>query len=129
MVQRRTFCSALAAAAGVLLASTAGAQRVTNPIARPPGERAVGALVKGQFGASGVAAGATPGVYVVLAVDAQDDTLQLQDDGGRTAMVHVNERAFDLGALKPGDEVEVDFLVPERGSTRLEAGGLWKVQR
>lgn len=43
--------------------------------------------------------------------------------------MHVSERTFDLGSLKAGDEVEVDFLVPEPGSTKLEAGALWKVQR
>jgi len=70
-----------------------------------------------------------PGVFVVVAVDAQAETLRLRDEGGRTGIVHVNADMFDLESLKPGDEVEVDFLVPGHGSTRLEAGGLWKVQR
>ncbi|WP_298925800.1 hypothetical protein [uncultured Ramlibacter sp.] len=62
-------------------------------------------------------------------MDAKTDTLQLRDESGRTAVVHINDRVLDLESLKPGDEVEVDFLVPEAGSTRLEAGNIWKVQR
>ena len=77
----------------------------------------------------GVASGPLPGVYVVVGVDTKAATLQLRDEGGRIALVHVNEDMFDLASLKPGDEVEVDFLVPDPGSARLEAGGLWKVQR
>lgn len=133
MTDRRSFLSGLvsaclvAASAGV--APAARAQRPAHPIARPPGQRLGGALLAGRFGGEGVAGGASPGVYVVVAVDAQDDTLQLRDETGRTERVHVNERSFDLASLKPGDEVEVDFLVPAPGSTRLEAGGLWKVAR
>ena len=106
------------------------AQRPAQPIARPPGQRLGGAILAGRFGAGeGVAGGASPGVYVVVAVDTQADALQLRDQTGRTELVHVNERSFDLASLQPGDEVEVDFLVPSPGSTRLEAGGLWKVPR
>ena len=76
-----------------------------------------------------MASGALPGVYVVVGVDARADTLQLRDEGGRTAVVHVKDHVLDLASLKPGDEVQVDFLVPEAGSTRHEAGSIWKVQR
>ena len=78
---------------------------------------------------AGVASGPLPGVYSVDAVDTKADTLRLRDDGGRVGVLHVNGDLFDLETLKPGDEVEVDFLVPDPGSTRLEAAGLWKVQR
>jgi hypothetical protein len=89
-----------------------------------------GPLVPGRFDSTGgVASGALPGVYFVVGVDARADTLQLRDEGGRTSAVHVNDRVLDLESLKPGDEVEVDFLVPDAGSTRLEAGNIWKVQR
>jgi hypothetical protein len=117
----------LAAVAGI--APAARAQRPAHPIARPPGQRLGGALVAGRFDAGGGGTGASPGVYVVVSVDAQAETLQLRDDGGRTGVVHVNGDSFDLASLQPGDEVEVDFLVPEPGRPRLEAGGLWKVQR
>ena len=50
-------------------------------------------------------------------------------EAGGTATVHVANHVFDLGSLKPGDEVQVDFLVPEAGSTRLEAASIWKVPR
>ena len=134
MLQRRNFLSGLgtAALAAVVLGIVPGAraQRPSNPIARPPGQRLAGALVAGRFDASGgVAKGASPGVYAVVAVDTQAEALQLRDGDGRTALVYVNGDSFDLDSVKPGDEVEVDFLVPEPGRTRLEAGGVWKVQR
>jgi hypothetical protein len=129
MLQRRTFTSGLAA--GALCAATSAlAQRPANPIARPIRPRLDRPLVAGRFDpGAGVAGGALPGVYVVLAVDARNETLQLRDEGGRTGIVHVSDDLFDIETLKPGDEVEVDFLVPQPGSTRLEAGGIWKVQR
>jgi len=133
MLQRRTFISGLGragiGAAALWVVSNAQAQRPAHPIARPPGMRP-GPLVPGRFDSTGgVASGALPGVYVVVGVDARADTLQLRDEGGRTSAVHVNDRVLDLDSLKSGDEVEVDFLVPEPGSTRLEAGNIWKVQR
>ena len=134
MLQRRSFVYSVVAttmaAALAGIAPGASAQRPAQPIARPPGQRLGGALVAGRFDATGgVATGASPGIYIVVSVDAQDDTLQLRDDSGRTGLVHVNGDSFDLASLKPGDEVEVDFKVPDPGSQRLEAGGLWKVQR
>ena len=127
MLQRRHLLRGLGA---VVVASGAWAQRPANPIARPPGQRLGGALAAGRFVASdGVARGASPGVYAVVAVDASAEALQLRDADGRTALVHVNGDTFDLASVKAGDEVEVDFLVPEPGSTKLQAGGIWKVQR
>ena len=130
MLQRRTLVSAIGCAMAACVAPGAWAQRATQPIARPPGQRPGGPLARGRFSQEGgVASGALPGVYVVVAVDAEGETLQLRDDDGRTALVHVNEDRFDLGSLKTGDEVEVDFFVPNPGSNRIEAGGLWKVPR
>jgi hypothetical protein len=124
VLQRRIFVFVIG-----VLGSSAWAQRPSQPIARPPQQRLGGALVRGRFDTAGVASGALPGVYVVIAVDAKAETLQLRDEAGRTGLLHVNEDLFDLDTVKPGDEVEVDFLVPDPGSTKLEAGGLWKVQR
>ena len=134
MLQRRTFVSGLGslgiAAAGLWMLSTARAQRPAQPIARPPGMRPGGPLGAGRFEQEGgVGSGALPGLYVVVGVDAAADTLQLRDESGRTGVVHVNDHVFDLDTLKAGDEVEVDFRVREAGSTRFEAGGIWKVQR
>ena len=133
-MQRRTvltkFGSVAFSALTVGALPTARAQRPANPIARPPGQRPDRPLRPGRFDPSdGVPSGPLPGVFVVIAVNTQAETLQLRDQGGRTGIVHVNADMFDLESLKPGDEVEVDFLVPEPGSTKLEAGGLWKVQR
>lgn len=116
----------MAVAAGALaIASSARAQRPTRPIAPRPGRP----LLPGRFYAGeGVASGPLPGVYVVVGVDTKAETLQVRDEGGRTGSVHVNEDLFDLESLKPGDQVEIDFMVPDPGSTRLEAGGLWKLQ-
>jgi len=124
MLQRRTFAWGLCFAA---VAGAASAQRPAQPIARPPGARLGGR--RGRFEADGIATGALPGIYVVIDVDAGADTLRLRDEGGKTGVVHVKEHVADLDSLKAGDEVEVDFLVPEPGSTRYEAGGLWKVER
>ncbi|MEZ0307962.1 MAG: hypothetical protein ACAH21_08545 [Ramlibacter sp.] len=132
MLQRRTFISGLSRAgiaAAFWFVAGARAQVPTRPIARPPGMRP-GGLVPGRFGADGgVASGALPGVYVVVSVDVKSDLVRLRDEGGRIDVVHVNDRMLDLESLKPGDEVEVDFLLPEADSTRLEAGNIWKVQR
>jgi len=134
MLQRRKFVSGVGRAglgvAAIWFISHARAQRPSQPIARPPGPRPGGPLVPGRFESEGgVASGAVPGVYVVVAVDPKAETLQLRDGGGRTSVVHVNDHVLDLDSLKPGDEVEVDFLVPAAGSSRLEAGSVWKVQR
>ena len=133
MLKRRSFLSgapaAAVAAALAACASGARAQRPAQPIARPPG-RLAGALVAGRFESSGGGgSGASPGVYAVVSVDTRADLLQLRDADGRTGSVHVNDHTFDLASLKPGDEVEVDFAVPDPGSTVLQAGGIWKVQR
>ena len=134
MLQRRTLlsglCSAGISVTGIGIAFNAWAQRPAHPIARPPPQRPDRPLVPGRFNPSdGVASGPLPGVFRVVAVDTQAETLQLRDEGGRIGIVHVNADMFDLESLKPGDEVEVDFLVPEPGGTKLEVGGLWKVQR
>ncbi|MBC5782253.1 hypothetical protein H8N03_04805 [Ramlibacter sp. USB13] len=117
------------AAAGCAIALIVRAQRATQPIAGSPRQRLGQALAKGRFGTDGVASGAQPGVFVVVAVDTRADTLLLRDEGGRTDTVHVNAAKFDLDTLKAGDEVEVDFVLQPEGSTRLEAGTLWKVER
>lgn len=130
MQQRRTFLSGLvhACLVGAFIGRVPGAyaQRATQPIARPRPNRP---LLPGRFSTGGVASGTLPGLYVVTGVDTKAGTLQLRDQGGSTGTVQVNEDLFDLDSLKPGDEVEVDFLVPDPGSTRLEAGGIWKVER
>lgn len=134
MLHRRIFLSWLGPAAigaGIIgVASDVWAQRPAQPIARPPGGRPGRPLVRGRFGSNGgVASGTLPGVYTIVEVDMRAATLQLRDEDGRTGTVHVNPDMFDLESLKPGDEVDVDFLVQGPDSTKLEAGSIWKVQR
>jgi hypothetical protein len=54
--------------------------------------------------------------------------VQLRDDGGRTADVYVDPDIYDLSELRPGDEVMVDFFVPDGSNDRLEAAGIWKLE-
>ncbi len=105
------------------------AQRPSHPIARPPGRLAGAAIVAGRFNSGGVAGGASPGLYTVVSVDGKASTLQLRDEVGTTAGVYVNPSLFNIETLKAGDQVEVDFVVPAAGSTRLEAAGIWPVAR
>jgi len=75
MLQRRKFVSGVGRAglgvAAIWFISHARAQRPAQPIARPPGPRPGGPLVPGRFESEGgVAFGAVPGVYVVVAVRA-----------------------------------------------------------
>jgi hypothetical protein len=134
--QRRTLLSGLGylciGAMGLAVSVRhACAQRPAHPIARPPLQRPDRPLVPGRFGPStgGVAAGPLPGLFTVVKVDMRASTIQLRDDGGRSGTVHVDTEMIDLESLKAGDLVEVDFLVPGPGSTKLEAAGIWKVQR
>jgi hypothetical protein len=135
-VQRRTLLSELGCLClgAVGLATPVGqvwAQRPAHPIARPPSQRPDRPLGPGRFNAStgGVPANPLPGLFTVVRVDMKAGTIQLRDDGGRSGTVHVDPDVIDLEPLKAGDLVEVDFLVPGPGSAKLEAAGIWKVQR
>jgi len=126
----RGLVRASAGALSIVLVSSARAQRPSHPIARPPGQRPNRPLMPGRFDSSdGGASGPQPGVFVIVGVDTRDETLQLRDSTGRIGIVHVDVDLFDLESLHPGDEVEVDFIVRQPGNTKLEAGGLWKVER
>jgi hypothetical protein len=107
MLRRRTFVSGLGraavAAASIWCASNAGAQRATQPIARPPGRRPGGPLGPGRFAwQGGVASGALPGLYVVVGVDAKGDALQLRDADGRIqGKVNSRQSGASLPAATP----------------------------
>ena len=133
-MKRRTLlsrmgCLCVGATGLAALSRHARAQRPARPIARPP--RPDRPLVPGRFHPSsgGVASGPLPGLFTVVKVDTRAGTIQLRDDGGRSGTVHVDEDMIDLDALKAGDLVEVDFFVPDPGSNRLQAAGIWPVQR
>lgn len=134
-VQRRRLLSDLGCvclgAVAVAVPVCVLAQRPAHPIARPPSQRPDRPLLPGRFNMStgGVPANPLPGLFTVVKVDMKAGTVQLRDDGGRSGTVHVDTDAIDLEPLKAGDLVEVDFLAPGPGNTRLEAAGVWKVQR
>ena len=134
--QRRTLLSefVLLCLGAVALAAPVGrvrAQRPAHPIARPPSQRPDRPLMPGRFDSStgGVPANPLPGLFTVVKVDMKAGAIQLRDDSGRSGTVHVDPDVIDLEPLKAGDLVEVDFLVPGPGSAKLEAAGIWKVQR
>ena len=114
-----------------LLAPASLAQRPAHPINRPRPPRPDRPAVPGRFypeAAGAVAAAPQAGMFTVQAVNARANTVQLRDDGGRSAEVYVEPGFFDLGTLQAGDQVEVDFFVPEAGDERLEAAGIWKLE-
>jgi hypothetical protein len=134
MQRRRLFLSRLfrlgfTAASSAAMVRGAWAQRPSQPIARPPGPPGSNRpFLPGRFSTdSTVATGAYPGVFTIVAIDADDHTLQLRDGSGRTGLVHIKPNLIDITTLQPGDQVEVDFVIPEKGSTKLEAGAVWKV--
>jgi hypothetical protein len=107
------------------------AQRPANPIARPRPPRPDRPPAPGRIywvDGGGVAQAPAPGLFTVVAVDTRANTVQLRDDGGRSGTVLVDPQIFDLGALQAGDQVEVDFLVPDPGSSVIAAAALWKVE-
>jgi hypothetical protein len=129
MMKRRAFMVA-SAHGGLLLALAAGtgdtrAQRPANPIARPP--RPGGVLGPGRFPAyDGTSRAPVLGVFIVRAVSERDNMVQLSDADGRTAGVLVPPEVFDLSELKPGDEIAVDFVIPESKDAHLKAAGVWR---
>ena len=131
-MKRRTALIGIVGALGVMaLAAPAisSAQRPTPPIQRPrpPGRpdlpRLPGRLP--QTSVAGAAPGA--GVFQVSGVRARDNVVRLRDADGRSADVYVDSDVFDLSTLEEGDEVAVDFFVPEDGNTRLAAASMWKL--
>ncbi len=131
---RRTLSLALAGTLAIAMLHTVApslAQRPTNPIARPRPPRPDRPTVPGRFyglEGGGVAQAPLPGVFTVVSVDRSGNMLALRDDGGRSGRVLVDPDIFDLDELKPGDQVEVDFLVPDVGSTVIAAAAVWKLE-
>jgi hypothetical protein len=68
------------------------------------------------------------GVFDVLEVRPSDRVIKLRAKDGKTADVHVQEQVYDLGKLKAGDKVRVDFFQPDEGDTRLRAAGVWPAE-
>jgi len=129
-MKRRAVLATSASAALVLALAMAGAssvaQRPAHPIARPP--RPPGPIRPGRFPAvvDSVIRTQPPGVFIVRAVVERDNIVQLSDADGRTAGVYVDPDVFDVSELKSGDEVVVDFVVPENSNARLKAAAVWR---
>jgi hypothetical protein len=114
----------------ILAASVGGAlaQRPSTPSYRPLPGRPGRPLRPGHF-YGGMNYGPAPGVFIVNAMNTRDGLLQLRDEDGRTADVYVSPRLFDLATLQAGDEVAVDFFVPDDKDDRLEAASIDKLER
>jgi hypothetical protein len=133
-MKRRTAVLRLAVAtlAPSLLAAAlprAFAQRPSQPIYRPIPGRPGRPLRPGRFYSGGTNYAPAAGVFTVSAVNSRDNMLTLRDEGGGSAEVYVNPRLFDLDTLKTGDEVAVDFFVPDDNDDRLEAASIDKLER
>lgn len=69
-----------------------------------------------------------PGMFLVVTVDSMQNIVRLRARNGAEADVHVDPRAFDLDRLRPGDVVQVDFLVPNDGDPPLSAATICPVR-
>lgn len=69
-----------------------------------------------------------PGVFVVDEVDHYHRTVRLRARNGATADVHVDDDVYDLSKLKPGDRIQVDFLVPDEVDERPAAATIWPLR-
>ena len=132
MMRRTALIQIVGTVAIVALATPAIsiAQRATQPIRRPrPPGRPDLPLAPGRLPQASVTGGPTPsaGVFTVGAVRARDNIVRLRDADGRSADVYVDPDVFDLSTLEEGDQVGVDFFVPEQADDRLEAASIWKL--
>ena len=132
-MKRRTALIEIAGTLGVMTLAApaiAIAQRPAQPTRRPrPPGRPDLPLLPGRLPQTSAAGGPVPGagVFAVSAVRARDNIVHLRDADGRSADVYVDSDVVDLSTLEEGDEVAVDFLVPEEGNNRLEAASMWKL--
>jgi len=76
---------------------------------------------------NGVANPLANGVFTVVSVEPYGRTVEMQGPTG-TVKVHVGEGIYDISKLKPGEQVQVNFLVPDGLSTKLSAASIWPVK-
>lgn len=69
-----------------------------------------------------------PALFVVVAIDEYHRILRLRGRDGAEADVHVDDRIHDLGTLKPGDLVQVDFFLSGAPDEPLAAATIWPLR-
>jgi hypothetical protein len=69
-----------------------------------------------------------PGVFTVVSVDSYSGLVRLRAPDGATENVRVGADTYDISKLKPGDRIQVDFLVPEDSGSPLKAASIWPVR-
>lgn len=75
----------------------------------------------------GVANPVANGVFKVVSVDSYARTVKMEGAAG-TIDVYVGEGVYGISKLKPGDQIQVNFLVPDGLSNKLSAAGIWPVK-
>ena len=69
-----------------------------------------------------------PAVYAVVSMNRDDRMVRLRAADGRTGDVFFPEGVFDLSTLKPGDQIKVDFVKPDKADKGLKAASAWPVK-
>jgi hypothetical protein len=69
-----------------------------------------------------------PAIYAVVSMDRDARKVRLRAADGRTGDVYFPEGVFDLSTLKPGDQIKVDFVKPDKGDKGLKAASAWPVK-
>lgn len=69
-----------------------------------------------------------PGTFTVVSVDSYSQIVRMRASDGSVGDVYVGSNTFDISKLKPGDQIQVDFLETDGTNSRLRAGNIWKVK-
>jgi hypothetical protein len=69
-----------------------------------------------------------PQVFEVVSVDSYSRTVTIRASDGATGDVHVPEGVYDLSKLKPGEKIQVNFLVQDSNNQKPAAANIWPVQ-
>ena len=69
-----------------------------------------------------------PAIYAVVSMDRDARKVRLRAADGRTGDVYFPEGVFDLSTLKPGDQIKVDFVKPDKADKGLKAASAWPVK-
>lgn len=67
------------------------------------------------------------GVFKVVSVDSYARTVKMEGAAGAVD-VYVGEGIYSISKLKPGDQIQVNFLEPDGLSNKISAAGIWPVK-